>query len=746
MAQTVSTWAAWRRQQLLRLSSKESAGLLAEWLAGLFLLVEALGLLAFASSLSSLSRGLLILLWTQWLLTLIGLRAAGLLQMFGPVLYYDLVCTARRRRFLFARIAYGFLLWVLLCWVYLMWLLDAPYGTIDARQMSAFASSFFYTFMIVQGTTVLLLTPAYTAGTIADEKERRTLEFMLGTDLRNREIVLSKLASRLAHLTFLILTGLPILSLLQFLGGVDPNLTLASFVASGMTMASLGSLGIFCSVHMRKPRDAIALTYVGATAYLIISGFAAGMMPLLPIAGWTITPLSWSWSISLTDLADWFASGNIFWQLIKLSRGGGAPVDELLPQMVRRYVIFHGTVALVLSLWATVRVRAVALRESYGAVKKQPLLTRLFGRPKPGHWPMLWKEIFAEPGMRFNWIGRAIVAILFLASFLPVPFIVYAFLGAFFGWDGFGPRYRNDAWEMLNQGMNVWVRIVGTMVACLTLLAVAVRAASSISGERDRRTLDELLTSPLTCGAMVFAKWLGSVLSVRWAWLWLALMAAMAVVTGGMNPLAVPLLFVTWTIYASAAAMIGLACSIHCRTSMRSMIWTLIIIVMISGGHWVLAVLFIYMPLSLMSMGGPGNHDLVQWIARLEYGQTPPLVLGTFAFFSGDFQYNHPDTPKLVACCVFGVFCGIPIAVGLGVLNTLRFTQLTNRWPWRRPPLPPRSDSPSRPVPVRARNASPLVLDALPADGNGNGDGAAILDAVAVPEEPATGEPPAATA
>jgi hypothetical protein len=243
---------------------------------------------------------------------------------------------------------------------------------------------------------------------------------------------------------------------------------------------------------------------------------------------------------------------------------------------------------------------------------------------------------------------------------------------------------------------------------------------------------------------MVFAKWLGSVLSVRWAWLWLALMAAMAVVTGGMNPLAVPLLFMTWIIYASAAAMIGLGCSIHCRTSMRSMIWTLIIIVMISGGHWVLAALFLYMPLALMSMGGPANHELVQWLMRLEYGQTPPLVLGTFAFFSGDFQYSHPETSKLVACCVFGVFCGIPIALSLGVFNTLRFAQRSNRLRLRRPSQPPRSDLPSRPVPVRARNASPPVLDALPADGNGNGDGAAILDAVAVPEEPSTGEPPAA--
>ena len=78
------------------------------------------------------------------------------------------------------------------------------------------------------------------AGSIAEEKDRKTLEFLLATDLRNREIILSKLGARLANLLLFILTGLPILSILQFLGGVDPNLVLAGFAATFLTMAGLG--------------------------------------------------------------------------------------------------------------------------------------------------------------------------------------------------------------------------------------------------------------------------------------------------------------------------------------------------------------------------------------------------------------------------------------------------------------------------------------------------------------------------
>ena len=29
--------------------------------------------------------------------------------------------------------------------------------------------------------------------------------------------------------------------------------------------------------------------------------------------------------------------------------------------------------------------------------------------PRPGRRPLLWKEIWAEPGLTFNWFGKAIL-------------------------------------------------------------------------------------------------------------------------------------------------------------------------------------------------------------------------------------------------------------------------------------------------------------------------------------------------
>src|SRR5439155_20537601 len=114
-----------------------------------------------------------------------------------------------------------------------------PGACLCAHELAEFGRCFFFVFIAIQSLTLAWLTPAYTARAIAAEKERQTLDALLATDLRNREIVLSPYVSRLANIIMLILAGLPILAILQFMGGVDPNLVLAGFAAVGLTPISL---------------------------------------------------------------------------------------------------------------------------------------------------------------------------------------------------------------------------------------------------------------------------------------------------------------------------------------------------------------------------------------------------------------------------------------------------------------------------------------------------------------------------
>src|SRR5205814_1536979 len=75
-----------------------------------------------------------------------------------------------------------------------------------------------------------------------------------------------------------LLTGLPILSFLQCLGGIDPDLVLASFAATGVTAFGIACISVLHSVVYKRPRDAIAMTYVFLLAYLAIATTLFGFM------------------------------------------------------------------------------------------------------------------------------------------------------------------------------------------------------------------------------------------------------------------------------------------------------------------------------------------------------------------------------------------------------------------------------------------------------------------------------------
>src|SRR5207244_13051236 len=168
-------------------------------------------------------------------------------------------------------------------------------------------------------------------------------------------------------------------------------------------------------------------------------------------------------------------------------------------------ICFHIDCTAVFTTWAVLRLRTVALAQANRTARlKKPkgVLRELTPRrPRIGRYPMLWKEIYAEPGLRLNWPGRILVAVLVVMSFVPAGWIVYDYL-----FPTGGAMGRSSFYE----GINIWVRMAGTMVACLLLLQIAVRASGSVTGEHDRQTMDSLLTSPLGSDAMFFAKWWGS--------------------------------------------------------------------------------------------------------------------------------------------------------------------------------------------------------------------------------------------
>src|SRR5690242_982464 len=105
----------------------------------------------------------------------------------GPIFAVEWRLNARRPRFVWLRALYGAILLVALGNVLASEWADST-GALPAPRLAAVAAQFFWAFSLVQLLAVLLLTPALTAGSIAEEKERRTLEALLTTDLSAAEI------------------------------------------------------------------------------------------------------------------------------------------------------------------------------------------------------------------------------------------------------------------------------------------------------------------------------------------------------------------------------------------------------------------------------------------------------------------------------------------------------------------------------------------------------------------------------
>ena len=67
----------------------------------------------------------------------------------------------------------------------------------EPSRLDRFGETFLFAFLLIQQAAVLLLTPVYAGGAVAEEKEKGRLDFLLTTPLGRWELVAGKLAARL---------------------------------------------------------------------------------------------------------------------------------------------------------------------------------------------------------------------------------------------------------------------------------------------------------------------------------------------------------------------------------------------------------------------------------------------------------------------------------------------------------------------------------------------------------------------
>lgn len=113
----------------------------------------------------------------------------------------------------------------------------------------------------VQVLLVIFITPAFTAGAISGERERKTYDLLRTTLLSARALVTGKLLSALAYVVLLILSAVPLESMAFLLGGVALEEIVISQIVLLVTAVAYGAVGICISSRMKTVLSATVLSY-----------------------------------------------------------------------------------------------------------------------------------------------------------------------------------------------------------------------------------------------------------------------------------------------------------------------------------------------------------------------------------------------------------------------------------------------------------------------------------------------------
>jgi ABC-type transport system involved in multi-copper enzyme maturation permease subunit len=586
-------------------------------------------------------------------------------RLFGPVLLYDGIRSARRSDFALLRSAYAIGLLIMLFVVYSDWIpiqgaslwqtLWTP-GAVPIKNLARFGESFFFMFAGVQFVAVVLLTPVIAAGAITEEKQGRTLESVLATDLRDGEIIWGKVASRIGYLLLFGLTGLPVLCFLQYVGGVDPNLVLANFAATAVTVVSLASVSVYCSVVAPTTQVAVAMTYLVAVLYgLVSAGCAFIRVP-------------------------WLTFGNIGVAYFRISQSGTA---VFLPTVLAEYVLIHSLITVRCCWAAAAQAAAAQLRGSARQTARsvsdkipsldtngedppfpRPAWKEAPRHPPIGGHPILWKELYVHSAYRGNhraWIVSRIAEVFVIVALYLILVLLVT------------PTSISHPIQT-----NLDNRLTGLPVAavtCIMLIITAMHAARAINSERTRGTLESLLITPLDSWTILWEKWLGSILTGGGGGWWaLAAFWALGQATGMIHPVSALLLVLAWVVYAAYAAALGLLFSLYLVSTVRAALSTLAVIICFAAGP---SVLWAGVTMLWYRAGPPPPG--VAWAREfLFYGLTPPLTLSQLAF-----SWEDVHRPRLLYALA-GLGCYAVLAAALGALLVIRFGPVTGRMPLRR--------------------------------------------------------------
>jgi ABC-type transport system involved in multi-copper enzyme maturation permease subunit len=511
-----------------------------------------------------------------------------LMNVLGPIFEYETLRLARKGHTFWLRIAFAVLVLALLYTAKPTFeerpganrnFVDVGAGedlmSQNRHELEVFAEEFTNSLLLALAVAVTLVTPLYFGSVISDEREKRTLDFVMATHLTSREIVLGKFAARVLNLGGVMLVGLPIVASVQLWGGVDWERVLLGFGVILVSMLSFAALSTCCSTFSVRTRNAVIASYV----FVFILH--------VPPVGY------------LSPIAFDFVRENLKERIAREGRLAGGSTELALIWSI--FIAFH-VVSTVFFLLVAVRMlryfasrnvgrKAVVAADSRLVVVTRPL--SIVPNPRLSGNPLVWKE---------RYLGRTVGGRL-LGSAL----WVYAFLGL-----GIllvlAVALRFDGTQGFLSDIGIAARLLTVVLSLIVLVSVALRLAATISRECEQRTLEGLLTLPVRRGQILAAKWWGT-----WRRAWLALCAVGLSFTIAAHLTNSPSL--CWILFPLAFfaqlsffGNLGLFLSVAGRSTSRAYLLLVVVFVTVGVSSWIVSYLN-YDPDVVILARGPGWLD-----------------------------------------------------------------------------------------------------------------------------------------
>lgn len=231
----------------------------------------------------------------------------------------------------------------------------------------------------VQMALITLAVPALTAGSISGERERQTLDLLLVTKMSPFAIVTGKLMASLAFILLLIVSTLPVLSLVFFFGGIKVTSMLLMVGFMLMTALMLGSISVFFSCVFKRTVISVMLVYL-IMGVLCLGTILAAVLPFTMIDyDSRVNMEPYYWRAALTLIPN---PGVAFFSLVDAQLGSSIVSSELLSMLDSRDVLLGKMVENIWLLHLLFDAVVTALFIGLACRAVSPVREKRQGKPK----------------------------------------------------------------------------------------------------------------------------------------------------------------------------------------------------------------------------------------------------------------------------------------------------------------------------------------------------------------------------